>query len=270
MKTLSFNEFKDELAKKLSAKEDGTFEFQTINRSDGRSYTGLIRKSCAKPTVSEITPVINVNSFYADYVDGQSIDDCVEQASRLIHMEKPKLHASNLSEWKYVRDIIFPRLVPSNLPSDKFPYKKVADLRIIYVIRAFSNEKNVGEGVVTNDLMEIWGKTVDELHEQAMDNLEREEFHVDDLILFEAVSNKFMFRGAVECLNPKVISRYSDYYIIPSSVDEVLFFPKSSGIPVKDIKGMIEFVNNTNIVEEKRLSYNVYEYVNGNLTIAEE
>lgn len=60
-----------------------------------------------------------------------------------------------------------------------------------------------------------------------------------------------------------------DYYIIPSSVDEVLIMPCSLGMAVDDIKQMIYSVNHESgtVAEEKILSDSLYLYRKGSLEV---
>lgn len=51
-----------------------------------------------------------------------------------------------------------------------------------------------------------------------------------------------------------------DYYIIPSSLHEVITIPKSMGDQVKGIKEMIREVNTTVVDQQDRLSDNLYSY----------
>ena len=52
----------------------------------------------------------------------------------------------------------------------------------------------------------------------------------------------------------------SDYYILPSSVHEVILVPDSAGINAKELCDMVKQANRTVVEEQDILSDNVYHY----------
>lgn len=267
--SLTFSEFKDALALKVSEKKEGTFEYHIIQKSNGISYTGLAQRDLSENT--SVSPVVNVNILYKEYRGGTSIETCVDHALTILNMEKPNISSSNVTDWNVAKEFLFPRLVSGKTPVDNLIHKDVVDLHIIFTIRinCFDNH-SLTEAIVTKELAEdCWNKTVEELYEQAIKNLEADDVFSLNLGVFDVISNKYKVKGAVECLNPKVLDKYNNHYIIPSSTNEILFISKSLGFPIEYIKEMVTEVNRSSVSEEDKLSDNVYEYVNGKLTIAE-
>ena len=61
---------------------------------------------------------------------------------------------------------------------------------------------------------------------------------------------------------------HTDFYIIPSSIHEVLLFPISDKrVTAEDLKGMVIQVNRTEIDEYEILSDNIYYYNSENDSI---
>lgn len=261
---MDFETFKDKFLAELSNLVDDDLMYEKITRSDGTTYTGLVNRTPG------INPVLNMESFFEAYtVDGESFTNVVDKAIEILSQKKPiTLSAEDFGNWEKIKDMLFPRLVPDNEVYRSTPHTKVADLLIIYAIRAFADEDGIGEGVIVNDLLDFWGKTIEEVHEQAMANLIEDGYKSMNMMgAFTSVSNKYKTRGAIECLNPKVIEEFSDMYIIPSSLDEILFISKED-IEPEALKAMLYEVNETAVEKENRLSYNVYEYRDGNLVVA--
>lgn len=81
------------------------------------------------------------------------------------------------------------------------------------------------------------------------------------------VSNKYLMYGAAAMCNDELlelIGRYfkTDYYIIPSSINEILVFPKDEFINEDDCKEMIRTVNTFALGSpDQYLSDNLYKYV---------
>ena len=51
-----------------------------------------------------------------------------------------------------------------------------------------------------------------------------------------------------------------NFYIIPSSIHEVLLVPESQGLKMDELKSMVQEVNDTELDREEILSYSVYYY----------
>ena len=51
-----------------------------------------------------------------------------------------------------------------------------------------------------------------------------------------------------------------DYFVLPSSVHEVLIMPKSEDMDPKELRNMVQNVNVTQVAEGEILSDQVYEY----------
>ena len=59
----------------------------------------------------------------------------------------------------------------------------------------------------------------------------------------------------------------SDFYILPSSVHEVLAVPKT-GMDLEDLRNMVTTINEAEVSPKEQLSNNVYEFSGGRLRIA--
>ena len=58
---------------------------------------------------------------------------------------------------------------------------------------------------------------------------------------------------AVECLN-------GSFYILPSSIHEVILLPEKSGFDVQELQMLVRHVNATEVAPKERLSDHVYHY----------
>ena len=79
------------------------------------------------------------------------------------------------------------------------------------------------------------------------------------------LSNSDKLNGAAVLLNDKVMDSITeklgqDYYILPSSVHEVLIVPKTEQADLKTLENMVREVNATQVAPEERLSDPVYAY----------
>ena len=79
------------------------------------------------------------------------------------------------------------------------------------------------------------------------------------------LSNTERLEGAACMLYPDLLRRIADrmdssYYIIPSSIHELLLIPTAGFTDRDEMKAMIREVNDTQVKPEERLSYSLYGY----------
>ena len=79
------------------------------------------------------------------------------------------------------------------------------------------------------------------------------------------LTNDDKLNGAAVLLNDKVMDEISDklggdYYILPSSIHEVLIIPESPEYDLKTLENIVRDVNATQVAPEDRLSDHVYAY----------
>jgi hypothetical protein len=175
---------------------------------------------------------------------------------------------------EYVLHNVVPALINTELNTGKLTEwvnRGFCDLTIIYKV-------NVGEGAftLTFDMLKHIDATIGEVHTAAMKNLK---FHIIDMadILVRngypeepgmrgtmiVLTNPSRIYGASSVLNKEALnsiySHTGSFYIIPSSVHEVICMPKFTD-DVAALKEMVKVINNTEVPETDKLSDNIYEY----------
>ena len=76
------------------------------------------------------------------------------------------------------------------------------------------------------------------------------------------VSNKMNINGAVTIINAidQLRERFGHFYVLPSSVHEVIIIPDSFGASPEDLLNMVTEVNEFVVSPVDRLSDNVYHF----------
>lgn len=87
----------------------------------------------------------------------------------------------------------------------------------------------------------------------------------EDGIQMYCLSNRDNAYGAAEILRPQIREMIAeqaggDYYIIPSSVHELLIIPKTENYDYRELEEMVKDVNASQVSPEEQLSDHVYEY----------
>lgn len=73
---------------------------------------------------------------------------------------------------------------------------------------------------------------------------------------------------AVPCMLEQVREKIGDYYIIPSSLDEIIAYPKSLGREVEFLRMMVKEVNATVVAPDEVLSNDVFVFDENGLALA--
>ena len=180
------------------------------------------------------------------------------------------------------------------------PYVEMEDLAVVFYIDLSADERGRMSIKIHNGLMEMWNLTVEELYEISVSNLQKEhsgtframnevvaEMMLTDVIeeydgdveeakrMVEAMmpennvmyvlSNESKVHGASIILDNEMMERVidrvgEDFYILPSSIHELLVVPANSHMKIEELKNMVYEVNTTQVAMEERLSNNVYRY----------
>lgn len=85
------------------------------------------------------------------------------------------------------------------------------------------------------------------------------------------VTNESGINGAVCIVTPKMQQKLAetvggDYYVLPSSVHEILVLPKAGEINCAELQAMVQRINQETVSEDERLSDHIYEYSAKNRT----
>ena len=179
---------------------------------------------------------------------------------------------------------------------EDIPYIEFLDLSIVFQCLISVKESHLETLLIHNVHTKLWGVTVEELYRAAEENTQKllphelrnmvdvmeeimkeedaEEFnHGDCMAELEStkplyvLTNKKGIDGAVSMLYPGLLKDFADrigsgFYIIPSSVHEVLFLPSENPEDREELKAMVKEINDTQMEAEEILSYSLYWFDN--------
>lgn len=294
MDKMQFNEFKNEIVAKIREYLPETFKdaevsLQVVHKNN-LELTGIVIRSIE----SNISPTIYLDSFYSQYESGEGMSEILQKIAevRVNHELEDNFDVECITNWERCRERIIPRIVcledNKAFLAEKV-YTTIADLAVTYCILL---EESYSDGAmtvsVTKQLMNNWGLMVDELHEAAINNMPSlvpstfrsmaevmkdmlamsdEEYETlpmsSDEQMF-VLTNELKLNGAAAILDTDlmlaIFEKIGEFYILPSSIHEVLIVPMSSNIHVSELKAMVKEVNDTQVSPEDRLSYSIYYY----------
>ena len=238
--------------------------------------------------------IIYLEGYLGSYNEGDmDIGEICDDIIKVFHenMRDFDFDTGSISSFDQVKDRICCKLVNAEMNSDKIymlPHRKFRDLAIIYYIPLRVNGYNASI-TITPNLLELWGVDEADLYDAAMNNnteyciLSIAEVMKDaaaELGLNGADSffaapphmgpemyvatNKAREFGATFLMQKNRLKEFSDkinddFYILPSSVHELLFIP-ATGMYASSLSEMVKDVNENLLDKEEILSNSVYRY----------
>lgn len=287
---MRFEEFADIVVEKIREYLPETFaeasvELKTVIKNNDLKLTGITIRS----KDSNICPTIYLEQYYKAYEAGEELDKILEDIAdvRMQTDVKDSFDVDRITDFERVKEAVIPRLVNREQNSavlEERPYSVIADLAVTYHIMLNLNKKSASTPV-TNDLMKVWGIETGELHELAVRNMTRltpgtfrgmsvvmnamsggktNVLDPEDEMLF-VLSNEEGWYGAAAVLDDKIMTTVveqvgKDFFVLPSSVHEVLIVPRNLGMDVEQLKEMVTSINASEVSLEEKLSDHVYCY----------
>lgn len=275
--------------------KDATVQIEKIVKNNGKQYEGICITHNTDSERNGVVPVIYLNMIYEKYISGKlEMEDCigmiVDLRERESFMTESEEFVKSITDWNQIKDSIYPVLV-STEGNEKFLKNLMTepflDLSIIYMIRSNNKHQEVYNVKITNSLVEWYGISREDLHQQAFDNLEKDgyafcdmekllESYIDKTGDEEPLFNRKMqsgkmyiltnaskMYGAAGILYKKLLKEQLENcscYILPSSLHETIFIPASVGVDQADLDNMVREVNATQVEQEERLTNHSYFY----------
>ena len=293
---MNYEDFKNEVAKRIKEflpekYADAVISIATVTKNNDQKLDGLMIKHAD----SNICPNIYLNSYFSQYEDGRQLEDILKAIVevRISHEMPQDFDVSRLTNFDTVKERITCRLVNAEQNaeylSDK-PHTMIADLAVTYYVIIGKDGNGTMTAPVTNHLMEDYGVDAKTLHQIAKDNMESlntTTFKSLSEVMIEMIgaegaelmgvnpspeeeqlyvlSNIDQLHGAAALLNDTKMSEINarfpnGFYILPSSVHEVLIVPKTELTDLKTLEDMVREINATQVALEDRLSDHVYAY----------
>ena len=239
---------------------------------------------------------LNVTRMYEAMQEGDSYLDVFQKAAETIERgleQMPEFNITKFQNYEQMKDTLVMEVVSiegnqellSNVPHDK-----IEDMAVIYRFEVMGNEDGRGTVLVTNALLDQYGIDTDQLKADAlsvapdnkpaviksmtetmMEIMGEDMFgdlglnipDEDEKMFVATVPDKI--HGAGVIAYPDFMEQASeklggDFYILPSSLHEVLLVKDNCDMSLHELKQMVQEVNETQVSPEEKLTDNVYHY----------
>ena len=237
------------------------------------------------------SPTIYMDNYYVDYLGGS---DICEIGDRLLELYRENdlsvnINMSFFEDFDSVSKRLFIKLI-NRQKNEEFleqvPYEQFLDLAIVAYVRV--DDRKIGNGLimVRNEHLLHWGADTATVMSIAKKNTHDHDGynikHIIDVINCLAghengltedkadlpmyvATNERMINGAAVMTMPDKLSEFAgiiggDYYVIPSSVHELILVGKQPSSNTQAIDEMIRQVNATQLGPDDILSDHVYTY----------
>lgn len=289
---MEYKEFKEQLLKLVQEQLAGRYEvtLEKVMKNNGREREGL--KLLPLQGQRDVSPVIYLEELYWEGMEEGELEACAERLiGRYIEgtegIDERRIK-EQITDWEQAREKVYPILLSAEKNRqllEELPFRPMLDLAIVYLIRLeLEKEGERGAAKVTNNLLELWEITEEELYEKAMENLVAEPPLYEDLeellglILqpegepaadrlglgkLHVLTNQERWYGASMMLNGpylKEIAEGRNLFILPSSIHETLLLVDDGSCKGEDLNEMVRAVNRESVAEEERLQEHVYYY----------
>lgn len=255
-------------------------------KNNGAKRTGL--------TISQkgtnISPTIYLEEYYNHYQNGWTLDEITESIIQLYKevrfehsWEVRQVQDFKLAQSKVAYKLI--HLEKNETLLKELPHIPYLDLAIVFFLLLETTEKGAATILITNDMLNYWDISLEELYQTALKNtpvILHAEFKPMRVVIQEllqeppstadlednymyVLSNHHRHFGAACILYERVLEDIGnqlneDFYILPSSIHEVIILPVSCCLSHDELSEMIVEINETQVSEEDMLSDHAYYY----------
>lgn len=275
---------KEEVA--LSLGDSMNTQIHTALKNNGHERIGL--------TITDkrinISPTIYLEEFFKQFQNGHPISSIVEHILDIYNEVKFE-HAwqvHTIKDFESMRSKIVFKLIHATKNETllkTMPYIAYLDFAIVFYILFEVDESGTATIPITYELIQLWNVSLDDIQQNAFRNVQTllpatfkpMQIVIDELMgtnysedaltedLMYVLTNSLRSFGAACILYDGMLEKIGEdieenYYILPSSIHEMIIVPESNSPSRTYLNEMIAEVNQTMVDEEDFLSDRVYYY----------
>lgn len=285
MNTNTLNEFiqKAKTAVQEYLGEDFSVEVSTFRKNNGVSYQGM--------TIMEkghnASPAICMEALYEMYREDENMGDVLKQIMDTYEKRKPagSIDMEFLMDYEQVKGRVLFKLIGYERNREflkNAPHIRFLDMAVVFYCMMFHETMGNVTILIRSTESGRWKVSAEELYECALENTpkilaERIRDIEEVLGMTETDSGEEIGRrmfvltntlqtfGAACMMYPDALRKFADqwdadFFILPSSVHEVLLLPDHGEYDLQEFKGMVYEINRTQLEPEEILTDSVYYY----------
>ncbi|KSV60564.1 DUF5688 family protein [Acetivibrio ethanolgignens] len=204
----------------------------------------------------------------------------------------PSVDTSELTNYEAMKEKLSIEVISAETNAElltKIPHESMEDMAVVYRFVLESNDAGRASILVTNDMINHMGVTHEQLKADALENAPEirpaviqgmsevmremmgpEAFEMfglpeeqEEMMYVATVPDKNSGAGVLayqDFMDQAAEKLGGDFYILPSSIHEILLVPDNGDKAADDLRDMVREVNATQVSPEEKLTDNVYHY----------
>lgn len=249
------------------------------------------------PEGSNIGVNMSLEKFYDAVQDGTPYDIVVDKAVDVINNgidKRPEIDVAALTDYSQMKEKLAMEVVSAEANKDMLqnvPHQNMEDMAVVYRFVLNSDEEGRASILVTNQILENMGVTPEQLHADALENaplikpaeikgmsevmaemMGAEQAEMmgivpvapeDEQMFVATVPDKVHGAGVLayqDFMDQAAERAGGDFFILPSSIHEILIVPDNGKMDLKELENMVKEVNATQVAPADKLTDSVYHY----------
>lgn len=267
---MNYTEFMNAMLCEIRGQVDAQVrtELYTVTKNNGTRRTGILFKQ----EDSNLAPTIYLEEFYQKYLKGQQVPDLADSICSIYQEIRVKktCDCQNLFDFNYVKEHIVYKLIRRDANEEllkQIPYEPFLDLAVVYYIQIDNTRFGSAAIQIRNEHLRYWRVEKEEIRRLAEKNTPRiYPAQIQKIVRFMYVAtNEQCSLGAAVMRYPDFREKVrgmirGDFYILPSSIHEVILVPESFGLEPERMAEMVKEINQTGVAPEEVLSDSVYYF----------
>ena len=267
---MNYTEFMNAMLCEIRGQVDAQVrtELYTVTKNNGTRRTGILFKQ----EDSNLAPTIYLEEFYQKYLKGQQVPDLADSICSIYQEIRVKktCDCQNLFDFNHVKEHIVYKLIRRDANEEllkQIPYESFLDLAVVYYIQIDTTRFGSAAIQIRNEHLRYWRVEKEEIRRLAEKNTPRiYPVQIRQIVRFMYVAtNEQCSLGAAVMRYPDFREKVrgmirGDFYILPSSIHEVILVPESFGLEPERMQEMVKEINQTGVAPEEVLSDSVYYF----------
>lgn len=267
---MNYTEFMNAMLCEIRGQVDAQVrtELYTVTKNNGTRRTGILFKQ----EDSNLAPTIYLEEFYQKYLKGQQVPDLADSICSIYQEIRVKktCDCQNLFDFNHVKEHIVYKLIRRDANEEllkQIPYEPFLDLAVVYYIQIDNTRFGSAAIQIRNEHLRYWRVEKEEIQRLAEKNTPRiYPMQIQQVTRFMYVAtNQQCSMGAAVMRYPNLWEKVrgmigESFYILPSSIHEVILVPESFGMEPERMTEMVKEINQTGVAPEEVLSDSVYYF----------
>lgn len=293
---MDYETFKQEMTEDLKQRlyergiEDVEMSFHNVEKANQNYESLTVRQEGSNVGVN-----FNIENAFAEYEHtGDYVGVLAESTHAIMQgIENiPSVDTSELTNYEAMKEKLSIEVISAETNAElftKIPHESMEDMAVVYRFVLESNDAGRASILVTNDMIDHMGVTHEQLKADALENAPEirpaviqgmsevmremmgpEAFEMfglpeeqEEMMYVATVPDKNSGAGVLayqDFMDQAAEKLGGDFYILPSSIHEILLVPDNGDKAADDLRDMVREVNATQVSPEEKLTDNVYHY----------